>query len=232
MNCIILDDEPLAIEVLRDYVAKVPYLACRGSFRDPVKALSFLRTHDVDLIFLDMSMPGLTGIQFLKSLTKQPFVIFTTAYTRYAVESYDFDAVDYLLKPIEFDRFCRAVNKAYELQEQKVRGAEAEHEDRKTVLIKSGTGYHMVHIDEIQFLKGTGNYVTFVTTQRKILSLLSLKQACEMLPASTFLRVHKSFIVNLDRIELIEKDKVKIGEFLIPIGESYRSAVLDRIRRT
>jgi two-component system LytT family response regulator len=232
MNCIILDDEPLAIEVLEDYVARVPNLVCSGSFRDPLKGLNFVRTHAVDLIFLDVNMPGLTGIQFLRSLTHPPLVIFTTAYTRYAVESYDYDAVDYLLKPIEFDRFCRAVGKAYELHVGTVHGSDAEHADRRTVVIKSGTGYHRIHADDILFLKGTGNYVTFITTQRKILSLLSMKQACEMLPAGTFLRIHKSYIVNLDRIEVIEKDRVKIGDLFLPIGESYRTAVLQRIRKT
>jgi DNA-binding LytR/AlgR family response regulator len=232
MNCIILDDEPLAIEVLEDYVARVPNLVCSGSFRDPLKGLSFVRTHPVDLIFLDMQMPGLTGIQFLRSLAHPPLVIFTTAYTRYAVESYDYDAVDYLLKPIEFDRFCRAVGKAYELHVQTVHGSEAVNTDKRTVVVKSGTGYHRLHTDDILYLKGTGNYVTFITTQRKILSLLSMKQACEMLPQGTFLRIHKSYIINLDRIESFEKDRVKIGDLFLPIGESFRTTVLQRIRKT
>jgi len=232
MNCIILDDEPLAIEVLEDYVARMPNLVCSGSFRDPLEGLSFVRTHPVDLIFLDMHMPGLTGIQFLRSLAHPPLVIFTTAYTRYAVESYDYDAVDYLLKPIEFDRFCRAVSKAFELHDRTAGGSDADHGDRRTVVIKSGTGYHRIKTEDILFLKGTGNYVTFITTQRKILSLLSMKQACEMLPAGPFLRIHKSYIVNLDRVEVVEKDRVKIGDLFLPIGESFRAVVLQRIRKT
>jgi two-component system LytT family response regulator len=124
------------------------------------------------------------------------------------------------------------VGKAYELHVRTAHGSDAEHSDRRTVVIKSGTGYHRIHADDILFLKGTGNYVTFITAQRKILSLLSMKQACEMLPAGTFLRIHKSYIVNLDRIEVIEKDRVKIGDLFLPIGESFRTSVLQRIRKT
>jgi two-component system LytT family response regulator len=228
MKCIILDDEPLAIDVLQDYVRKLPLLQWGGSFRDPVEALTFLKTHPIDLIFLDMNMPGLNGIQFLKSLRTKPLVIFTTAYSQYAVESYEHDAVDYLLKPIEFDRFCRAVAKAQEIRELKSKTKEAEQ--KKTILIKSGTGYRNLHFDEILFLKGTGNYVTFVLPQRKVLSLLSMKQACKILPGERFVRIHKSFIVNVERIEFIEKERVKIGEHFLPMGESYRSAFLNTMK--
>jgi DNA-binding LytR/AlgR family response regulator len=228
MKCIILDDEPLAIDILKDYVGKMPLLQWSGSFRDPLEALSFLKSHHVDLIFLDMNMPGLNGIQFLKSLRKKPLVIFTTAYSQYAVESYEHDAVDYLLKPIEFDRFCRAVAKAQEITELKSKSGEAEA--KKTILVKSGTGYRNLHFDEILFLKGTGNYVTFVLPQRKILSLLSMKQACKILPGEMFVRIHKSYIVNVERIEFIEKQRVKIGEFFLPMGERYRSSFLRTIK--
>ena len=209
---------------MRDYVGKMPLLQWTGSFRDPIEALTFLKNHEVDLVFLDVNMPGLTGIQFLKSLRKKPLVIFTTAYSQYAVESYEHDAVDYLLKPIEFDRFCRAVTKAQELSE--LRSKPGETEGKKTILIKSGTGYHNLHLEDILFLKGTGNYVTFVMSQRKVLSLLSMKQACKILPKEMFMRIHKSYIVNLERIDLIEKERVKIRENLLPLGESFRSAFL------
>jgi DNA-binding LytR/AlgR family response regulator len=228
MKCIILDDEPLAIDILQDYVRKLPLLQWTGSFRDPVEALTFLNQHHVDLIFLDMNMPGLNGIQFLTSLQVKPLIVFTTAYSQYAVESYEHNAVDYLLKPIEFDRFCRAVAKAQEIQELKNKSSETEQ--KKTILIKSGTGYRNLHFDEILFLKGTGNYVTFVLPQRKVLSLLSMKQACKILPAEIFVRIHKSFIVNVERIEFIEKERVKIGEHSLPMGESYRSAFLKTMR--
>ena len=231
MKCIILDDEPLAIDVLRDYISRVPFLECGGAFRDPLRALDFLRNHVCDLIFLDVNMPGLTGIQFLRSLARHPLVIFTTAYSQYAVESYEYEAVDYLLKPIEFERFCRAVNKAYEAFLMKSYRAEAQGDEQKSLLVKSGTGFHKIDLDEILFVKGTGNYVTFVTTQRKILSLVTMKQASQMLPPATFLRVHKSFIVNLSHVEIIEKEKIKIGEHFIPVGRIYRSAFFRQIKK-
>lgn len=228
MRCVVLDDEPLAIDVLQDYIRKMPLLSLAGAFRDPIEALTYLKNHEVDLLFLDMNMPGLTGIQFLKSLRKKPLIVFTTAYSKYAVESYEHDAVDYLLKPIEFDRFCRAVTKAQELFEMK--GRVGESEGKKNILVKSGTGYHNLHLDEILYLKGTGNYVTFVMTQRRVLSLLSMKQACWILPKDRFMRIHKSYIVNLERIDIIEKDRVKIGENFVPVGESFRPEFLRTMR--
>ena len=224
MKCIILDDEPLAIDVLQDYVRKLPLLQWAGSFRDPFEALMYLKDHQVDLVFLDMNMPGLNGIQFLKSLPSKPLIIFTTAYSQYAVESYEHDAVDYLMKPIEFDRFCRAVAKAHEIKELKTKSIESEQ--KKMILVKSGTGYRNLRFEEILFLKGTGNYVTFVLPQRKVLSLLSMKKACKILPEETFIRIHKSYIVNIQRIEFIEKERVKIGEHFLPLGERYRSSFL------
>jgi len=238
MKCLVIDDEPIAIGILEDYVKKVPFLEFAGSYRSALKALDYLQSHAVDLLFLDIKMPDLSGIQFLKSLTSQPLVIFTTAYSEYAVESYDFQVVDYLLKPIEFDRFLKASNKALkQYQLLKSQGATASssrkgagHEGKDLLLLKSGTDYHPLQINDILYVEGAGNYVFFFTSEKKVMSLMSLKDALKKLPADQFLRIQKSYIVNFRKIDVIETDQVKIGEASIPIGETYKKAFLDKIR--
>ena len=235
MNCIVIDDEPVAIDILADYIKKVPSLRFAGGFRSALKALKFLKGHEVDLIFLDINMPDLTGIQFLNSLEHHPLVIFTTAYSQYALESYDHDAVDYLLKPIEFERFVKAVNRAQ--SRQAIRGkrdasrTRSDKEDIKYALIKSGTEIHRVNTKDILYIKCAGNYVTFVTGKDEIMALMTLKEALAALPENRFYRVHKSYIVNFDRVDAIEKDQVRIRNFKIPIGDLYRQAFLDAIKK-
>ena len=175
MKCLVIDDEPTALEIIKDYVEKVPFLDCAGTFRDPLEALDFIQKTPIDLIFLDINMPDLTGIQFLKSLESQPLVIFTTAYSKYALESYDYDAVDYLLKPIEFDRFLKAVNKAFKQYQIKTSSLMPFAKDSDFILIKSGTEYYKMKLSDILYVRGTGNYVTFVTKKKEILSLLAMK---------------------------------------------------------
>jgi two-component system LytT family response regulator len=227
MKCLVLDDEPLAVEILRDYIGKVPGLECAGAFRKPLQALEFLRKNEVDLVFLDIRMPDLSGLQFLKSLPHPPLVIFTTAYSRYAAESYDYDAVDYLLKPIEFDRFLKAVHKARALAAsppKKTPGPD------KSVLIKSGTKFYQTRWGDIRYVKGAGNYVTFVTKNREILSLMTMQNAADLLPGVIFVRIHKSYIVNIHHLDVVEESEVRIGETKIPIGDAYRADFLRAIR--
>jgi DNA-binding LytR/AlgR family response regulator len=227
MKCVVVDDEPVALEILRDYITKIPFLESAGFFRDPLKAVDFLKDNDVDLLFLDINMPDLTGIQFLKVLKKSPLTVFTTAYSEYALESYDYDAVDYLLKPIEFDRFLKAVNKAHELFHMKT----ASPKSREHILIKSGTDYFKIKTDDIFYVRGTGNYVTFVTTKKEILSLMTMKHALEFLPRSQFLRIHKSYIINFQHVDRIETDQIKIRDEYLPIGDSYRDSFFDTIKK-
>jgi two-component system LytT family response regulator len=231
LKCLAIDDEPVALEILEDYIAKVPFLECEGVFRDPLKALDYLRKNRVDLIFLDINMPDLTGIQFLKTLKKQPLVIFTTAYSEYALESYDYDAVDYLLKPIEFERFVKASNKACEILEVKVKDLPIFTGERDHIFIKSGTNFHKVKTKNIFYIKGTGNYVTFVLDQKEILSLLTMTKALEALPQDFFFRIHKSYIVNSLHVDLIENEEVRIGGERIPIGDSYRQGFFESIKK-
>jgi len=219
MKCLVIDDEPKAVEILSDYIEKVPNLDCTGTFRDPLKALNHIQNNPTDLLFLDINMPDLSGIQFLNALEHHPLVIFTTAYSEYALDSYDYDAVDYLLKPIEFDRFLKALNKAFSRYKEKKKGRAPQRGD--TIFIKSGTDYHKLDTRNILYIKGTGNYLTFVTLNKEILTLLTMKEALEILPPQ-FNRIHKSYIINLDHVELIDIEEVKIKDQRIPIGDHYR----------
>jgi two-component system LytT family response regulator len=229
MKCLVIDDEPKAVEILSDYIDKVPDLECAGTFRDPLKALNHIHSHPVDLLFLDINMPDLSGIQFLNALEHHPLVIFTTAYSEYALDSYDYDAVDYLLKPIEFDRFLKAVNKAFRRYKEKKKERVPLRGDSETVFIKSGTDYHKLDTRSIFYIKGTGNYLTFVTLKKEILTLLTMKEALEILPPQ-FHRIHKSYIINLDHVELIDAEEVKIKDQRIPIGDHYRDSLFRVIK--
>jgi two-component system LytT family response regulator len=231
MRCLIIDDEPKALEILSDYIEKAPDLRLAGMFRDPLEALNFFQDNPVDLLFLDINMPDLSGIQFLNSLREKPLVIFTTAYSEYALESYDYDAVDYLLKPIEFDRFLKAVNKARQRCLMKDKSAISFNGDSDYIFIKSGKDYYKLKTREILYIRGTGNYLTFVTPNKEILSLLTMKKALEILPEK-FFRIHKSYIINFDHVDLIDNDEVRIKDNRIPIGDVYRDGLFNILKRT
>ena len=229
MKCLVIDDEPKAVEILCDYIEKAPDLECAAAFRDPLKALNYIQNNPVDLLFLDINMPDLSGIQFLNALEHHPLVIFTTAYSEYALDSYDYDAVDYLLKPIEFDRFLKAVNKAFRRYKERKRGRLPLRGESGYIFIKSGKDYRKLDTRSILFIKGTGNYLTFVTLDKEILTLLTMKEALEILPPQ-FHRIHKSYIINLDHAELIEAEEVKIKDQRIPIGDHYRDSLFRVIK--
>ena len=229
MKCLVIDDEPKAVEILCDYIEKAPDLECAAAFRDPLKALNYIQNSPVDLLFLDINMPDLSGIQFLNALEHHPLVIFTTAYSEYALDSYDYDAVDYLLKPIEFDRFLKAVNKAFRRHKERKRGRMPLRGDSGYIFIKSGTDYRKLDTRSILYIKGTGNYLTFVTLNKEILTLLTMKEALEILPPQ-FQRIHKSYIINLDHVELVEAEEVKLKGQRIPIGDHYRDSLFRVIK--
>jgi two-component system LytT family response regulator len=235
MKCVVIDDEPVAIDILLEYIAKVPFLELEETFRNALDALEYLRIHDVDLIFLDINMPDLSGIEFLNSLDYRPLVIFTTAYSEYAARSYDYEAVDYLVKPIEFDRFLksagRALSRSTNGRVDAVNGTRAETDkDGGSILIKSGTDYHRLEMDDILYVEGTGNYVTFVTAGRKIMSLMTLKDVLDKLPGDRFIRIHRSYIVAFHKIDVIQREQVIVRGERIPIGEVYRSELQKRVR--
>jgi DNA-binding LytR/AlgR family response regulator len=222
MKCIAIDDEPFALELITGYIKKTPFLELAGGFTNPLKAMSFLMNNHIDLIFLDINMPELSGIQLLKSLSNLPKVVFTTAYSEYGAESYDYNAVDYLLKPVKYERFLKAVNKVIDVlskenfKNEKIR----EHED--FLYIKSGTQTIKVGVDEILYIEGAGNYVTFFTLNKKIMSLFTMNEILRLLPSDLFVRVHKSYIISIKHIDAIEKSRVIINKESIPIGITYR----------
>ncbi|NDK55733.1 LytR/AlgR family response regulator transcription factor [Pontibacter fetidus] len=234
MKCIVVDDEPFALELAADYVRRTPFLKLAGTFSNPVKTLAFLMEQEVDLIFLDINMPELSGMQLLAALPRKPMVVFTTAYPEFGAESYNYDAVDYLLKPINYARFLKAVNKAVELQNLKRKDNTAQSpaeraapiQDRSNVLIKSGTQTFKLKLEDILYVEGAGNYMAFCTRGKKILSLLTMKEVLNLLPADQFVRVHKSYIVSLNHLDVIERHQVTIAGKAIPIGLTYREQFL------
>ena len=226
MKCLLIDDEPKALEILRRFVERVHFLEFAEAFRDPVRALAYLAEHPVDLVFLDVNMPGMSGIQFLNALRVHPLVIFTTAYSEYALEGYDLDVVDYLLKPIEFERFLKAVNKAHGL----AHGGSGSDAGDRTVLLKSGNKLHHVRLAEIHCAQAAGNYVAFCTEGREILALMTMKEAVAVLSGGDFVRVHRSYVVNLRRVEVVEDDVVVVAGRRIPVAEGYRDQLIRALR--
>jgi DNA-binding LytR/AlgR family response regulator len=235
INCVIIDDEPKAIDLLEMYVAKVDFLNHIESFNNSINAVSFVQENKVDLIFLDINMPDLNGIDFLKSISVKPMVIFTTAYSEYALESYNFEAIDYLLKPILFPRFFKAISKAQELYQLKNKPISAEIDKKDTnnksdkIFLKSGTDIHQVLIDDILYIEGARNYLFVFTKEKKIMTLMRMKEIEEQLPSDEFIRIHKSFIVAKKAIDLIERHQVTIQNKQIPIGRNYREMFLKSI---
>lgn len=231
-SCIIIDDEELGRNLLQNFVDRVSHLELKGKFSNPLKALDSLRDETVDIIFLDIQMPEMTGIEFLKTLSKSPAVIFTTAYDKYALAGYELSVVDYLLKPFSFVRFMLAVNKAIELVDLK-RG----HIDTKTnsatdavtldyLMVKADHKLHRISINDIRFIESQKEYVVYHTRTDKVMSLGSLKSLETKLPKTQFLRVHKSFIVAKKDVQSIEGNQLHLSGIKIPIGGVYREMVI------
>ncbi|EJF09353.1 response regulator receiver [Pontibacter sp. BAB1700] len=208
----------MALEVVRAHAAKVPYLELVGCFTDAFQALEFLQNEPIDLLFLDIKMPDISGLEFVTSLQKKPMVIFTTAYSEHAVTSFELDAVDYLLKPFSLPRFIKACNKAQELLQ--LRSTTAPVKDY--LFLKTGYEQVKVHYDEILYLEAAGNYVTFVLADgKKLLSRMTIQELSEQLPADSFVRVHRSYIVSKKQIDKIERHQVCIKGNEVPVGASY-----------
>jgi len=236
LSCLIVEDEPLARNLLMDYVRKVPYLNLVEACAEPLQALEVLRQHTIDVMFLDIQMPTLTGISLLKSLNKRPLVILTTAYSEYALEGYDLDVVDYLLKPITFERFLRAVEKARQRAEtpapvERIVTPPSTDSQPPFVFVKDGTKLVKIRWDEILYVEGLKDYVTIHTRQQKIVSLQRLKALEEQLPADKFIRIHHSYIIAVDAIEAVHKGEVQIAGTTLPISDSYRKAFKEFVDR-
>jgi two-component system LytT family response regulator len=219
IKAVAIDDEPFALEVIRSHAEKIPFLQLIDCFTDPFSAIAHLANEPVQLLFLDIKMPDITGLELLGSLMTKPLVIFTTAYAEYAVQSYEFDAVDYLLKPFSFSRFLKSCHKVNEILQSK---SEVVAELQDSVFIKSGYESIKVNFKDILYLESAGNYVTFVVAdQRRILSRLTMSETLTLLPTEVFVRVHRSFIVNRHQVDRMERHQVHIGQHCIPISSSF-----------
>lgn len=240
IKCIAVDDEPLALDIMEDYISKVPFLQLLKTFTNAMECLDYLKNNTVDLLFLDIQMEELSGIQLLKVLKTKPEVIFTTAYDSFAIEGYELDVADYLLKPISFERFVRAADKIYDkLSGPHGRLASRPNTEEETshntkgdyFFVKTEFRLQKVNFDDILYIEGMGDYLRIHCRHEKIMTLQNFKNMESMLPENDFLRVHRSFIIALDKIESIERNRIKIMNELIPIGENYKTAFLTMLNR-
>ena len=223
IKCIIIEDEPLAVKILSDYVSQTPFLELQGSFKDAILATDWLRHNDTDLIFLDIHLPKLKGMAFLKTLTHPPAVIITTAYHQYAVEGFDMNVTDYLLKPFEFERFLVAVNKVKTSQREK-----NEREEIKDHLFVNVQKKKVkILFSEILYIESQREYIRIVTTKKEWISKMSTHEIETLLPANLFKRIHRSFIVALKKIDSYTSDTVEVNGISIPIGRDYRDSIKD-----
>lgn len=227
MKTIIVDDEKPAQTVLTAFVKKVPFLQLELVTSNAYEAITYINQHEVDLLLLDIEMPDLTGIELLQSLDRVPLVIFTTAYEQYALKGYELDVVDYLMKPIPFERFLKAVNKAQKRLSSNT--AQLNTTSPVYLLVKSEYQTVKIDLDDILYIEGLKDYVKIFTTEKMILTRLNLKGIGEKLPSAQFVRVHRSFIVSLPQISSFQKSQLMIGDQLIPIGEAYRAQLIQKL---
>ncbi len=225
IRCIAIEDEPMALKQMENYIGKTPFLELAGQFRNAFKAIDFLHENEVDLMFVDINMPDLNGMDFVKSLEKAPRVVFTTAYSEYAIEGFKVDALDYLLKPISYADFLKTANKAkqwFDLQDNKPSEIRTE---KNFLLIKSEHKIVRINFSDIKFIEGMREYVRIhLTDQKPIMTLMSMKKLEETLPASFFMRVHRSYIVNLEKITVIERYRIIFdSDVYIPVSEQYKA---------
>lgn len=225
ITCIAIDDEPMALEVIERYCEKSGLTDLKASFREPVKAIEYLIREKIDLVFLDINMPDIGGMQLVQALSPRPMIIFTTAYSHYAVESYNLNAVDYLLKPITFERFLAAVNKA----STALAIRNTAKDDNDNIFIKSGPQTYQVKLDDILYLEKDGNYITVHLKDKNILIRENMGDIFDLVPAAGFVRVHKSYVIAVKHINLIEVHQVTINGEKIPIGSTYREPLRARL---
>lgn len=232
IKCIAVDDEPLALDIIKDYISQVPFLKLMKTFKDGISVIEYLASNNVDLIFLDIEMGGLSGTQLLKTLQQKPKVIMTTAYRNYAVDAFELDVTDYLLKPYSFERFLKAVDKVYTLQKDKQRSPESGSSDKEYFFVKSNYKMVKVNYDDILYIEGLSEYIKIITKTTNIITLQSFKNIEKTLPESGFVRIHKSYLVSLSKIESIEGQYVKIANKELPIGSKYKDNFFNIISLT
>ncbi|WP_129714261.1 LytTR family DNA-binding domain-containing protein [Pedobacter sp. SYP-B3415] len=246
LKCIAVDDEPLALDILEDYISKVPFLELVKRTENAIEALQLVQEGAVDLVFLDVQMPDLTGIQFLKIAGNKSKYILTTAYPEYALESYDLNVSDYLLKPIAFDRFYKAAEKVHaQFKPADIAPASPSPQPVATpapfagtanpvqdfIFVKTEHKIQKIYLHDIRYIEGLKDYISIFTKDERVITLQSMKKMEEALPSTQFIRVHKSYIVALDKIESIERSRITICGKIIPIGDTYRDEFFRRIEK-
>lgn len=236
LTCIAIDDEPLALEIITAYIEKVPFLKLLKTFDNAIDSIDFIKKNKVDLMFLDIEMEALTGIQLIHALKDRPEVIFTTAYDSYAVEGFELDAADYLLKPISFERFVKSVDKVYDkFISPKLKADIPMHSHKSTsgnfIFVKTENRLQKVAFSEILFIEGQGDYLKIVTINARIMTLQNFKKFEATLPPENFIRVHKSYLIALNKIESISRNRIKIGNTLIPVSDSYKNSFYEAISK-
>lgn len=233
IRCVVIDDEPYARQLLTEFIGRLPNLALEGSFSSALSALTVLGKKPIDVIFLDIQMPDISGIDFLKTLEKRPAIIFTTAFSEYAIEGFELDVADYLLKPFDFGRFLKAVNKVtHRMEKDPLPKSNADTSGRAQdfIFVKDGNKLVRVELKDILFIKGSREYVTIHTKDKKIMSLQSMRNLEEELPKE-FIRIHNSYIINIPSVSSITKQEVEIGDEIIPIGITYKKNFSEQLKQ-
>jgi DNA-binding LytR/AlgR family response regulator len=234
MNCIAIDDEPLALDIISEFCSRISNIELIDCYTNPFDALELLNRKEIGLIFLDIHLPQINGLEFMKLLYKPPLVIFATAYKEHASQGFEYDAVDYLVKPFSFDRFSKAVNKANQLikyREAGIRSTEHHLISCDFIMIKVEYSTIRVNLNDILYIEGLKDYVKIYTGGKPILTKTTMKNFADKLPVNRFLRVHKSFIVSLNKINMIENSRIVIDGQRIPVGESFRVPFFDMVHR-
>ena len=231
LRCLAIDDEPLALELLEDNIRQVPFLQLAGKCNNALEAMQFLKEQPVDLIFLDIQMPGLTGLQFIQSLTQRPMIILITAYEKFALQGFNLDVVDYLVKPVPFDRFLIACNKAWELHSLRSKKNETSTTP-EYFFVNVDYSLLKVEFNDIQWVEGLKDYIkiNLKSSSRPVVTRMSMKAMEDQLPPSKFLRIHKSYIVSIASITSIRKNSVFVGTVELPVGDSYKDALNSLIK--
>lgn len=225
IRCLVVDDEPLALDVITDYIQKIPELILISDTTNAIEGLGLVQRGEIDLVFLDVQMPELSGIQFLKIMNGQCDVILTTAYPEYALDGYDLNVVDYLLKPIAFERFKKAVQKVL----NSISAVESPKNNLDFIFVKAEHKIHKIDLVDILYIEGLKDYISIYTSNNRIITLQNMKKMEETLPTSDFIRVHKSYIIALDKIKCIERGKITIQDKVIPIGDTFREDFFKRV---
>lgn len=239
LRCCVIDDEPLASGLIASYINKTPFMELVGEYSSPKDAISIILSHGVDVVFLDIQMPQLNGIEFARIIPPETRIIFTTAYSNYAVEGFRVNALDYLLKPISYDEFIAAANRARDWHELSAGNSISQPEnlkqeaERDYIIVKSEYKLVQINVKDILYIEGLKDYVRICIdgNDRSIMTLLSMKALEQSLPSSAFMRVHRSFIVNLSKIKVIERNRILIGKVQIPISDTYKDSFTDFISR-